>query len=398
VGEITADSVYVRCRPDQNWYPTTRLKRGDRVEVHEEQFGWLKVRPPRGSFCYIDKSLVTREGADKGVVNGDNVYVRAGSDVPDFIRKKTGVVMQLNKGAEVRVLGEHQDGYYKIVPPEGACYWISQQFVRKAGEGRIPHAESGEPAVAPRTEAGAARKAAGRPVIEPSEQPEASAGPSASQPSEMPRLVDVWQKKLELVDAELKAALRQQPWREADFQALRKQFIPIAEQDDEVVPKEYAKVRLQQIDDVLERITIRARLDKITAGFAAERKPAAAAVTTATAPAVPVPPRPDYEGKLMRSFAFEGRYRVVDPQDGKTVVYLEFPAGSGIDPNPYVGRLVKIRMKEKRYDPEARRSIVEVAEIAPAETDLGTTTAPVGPPAPVQSRPAKPSAGVDSTE
>jgi SH3-like domain-containing protein len=401
LGEITGDSVYVRSRPDQNWYPTTRLKRGDRVEVYDEQFRWLKIRPPRGSFCYVDKSLVTREGPDKGVINGDNVYVRAGSDVPEpeYARKKSAVVMQLNKGAEVRILGEHPDGYYKIVPPKGAYYWISQTFVRRVGEGGIPQAESGESRAAPRTtEGGAARKVADRPIAEPSEQPEEAAVQTSSRPSESPRLVNAWEKKYDLIDAELKAALRQQPRREADLQAIKRQFVPIAEQDEELEPKEKAKVRLRQIDYELEGIAIRSRVERIMTGLAAERRQAAAALTTGTAPAVPVPARPDYEGKLMRSFAFEGRYRIVDPQDGKTVVYLEFPAGSGIDPASYVGRLVKIRMKQKRYDPEARRSIVEVAEIVPAETEFGATTAPVGPPAPVQSQPANPSVGVDSTQ
>jgi len=393
VGEITGDSVYVRCHPDQNWYPTTKLSRGDRIEVHDEQFGWLKIRPPRGSFCYVDKGLLVRDAADKGVVTGDNVYVRAGSDVPEYARKKTGVVTQLNKGAEVKILGEHPDGYYKIAPPKDAYYWISQQFVRRVGGGALAEGEGVptrvEPAT-PRTETVTKKESRG--PAEPSVSLEAAES-ATTQPGEPTRLVDVWQKRLELVDAELKAALRQRPLREADFQSLRKQFEPIAEQSDEEVPKEYAKIRLQQIDDVLERIAIRARIDDITRGMAAERR--AQVTATASAP-VSAAFRPDYEGKLVRSFAFENRYRIVDVQDGKTLAYLEFPPGSGFDPSQYVGRYVKVRVKQKRYDSEARRSVIEPAEIVTGDAELGSPTAPVGPPVP--SATANQPAAVDSSE
>ncbi len=391
VGEVTGDSVYVRCRPDQNWYPTTKLKLGDRVEVFDEQFGWLKIRPPRGSFCYVDKKLVTKEGTEKGVINADNVYIRAGSDVPDHTRKKTGVVTQLSNGAEVKILSEHPDGYYQIAPPKEAFYWVSSKFIRRVGDASVAGGEAAAPS---RTESPKNRDKES--VKAPSEAPAPSVEPTTSAPSPSPaepspRLVDVWQKKLDLIDAELKAALRQQPLREADFRSLRKQFEPIADQDDEIVPKEYAKVRLQQIDNVLERIAIRARIERLSQTAAVERKLYAPILTTTSAPAqaapAPVAAKPDYEGKLVRSFAFEGRYRIVDPQEGKTLVYLEIPAGSNIDANQFIGRIVKIRAKSKRYDNDARRNIVEPAEIVTVESDVGAATqpgapAPSGPPGP----------------
>ncbi len=385
VGEATGDSVYVRCRPDQNWYPTTRLKRGDRVEVFGEQFGWLKIRPPRGSFCYIDKTLVTREGADKGVVNADNVYVRAGSDIQEHARKKTGVVTQLSKGAEVKILGEHPDGYYQIVPPKDAYYWVSQAFIRKVGAGKPSEAEEEtvtkaprehvEPSPPPSEPAPKQKPESAKPRAERTETPEAVRPSESAEPV---RLMDVWQKKLDLVDAELKAAFRQQPPREADLRSLRKQLEPIADQNEEDVPREYAKIRILQIDDVLERIAIRSRIEQITRSVPEIRKASAAAASVS----VTAPPRPDYEGKLMQSFAFEGRYRIVDPADGKTLVYLEVPPEAGIDIKEFVGRIVKVRAKEKRFDKEARRNVVIPAEIVLGESGLGVkgvTTSQIGP-------------------
>src|SRR5262245_4278467 len=47
----------VRCGPGNSprLYPTNRLKKGDRVEVVRElQDGWLAIKPPPGSFSWIN--------------------------------------------------------------------------------------------------------------------------------------------------------------------------------------------------------------------------------------------------------------------------------------------------------------------------------------------------------
>ena len=371
VGEVTGDAVYVRSMPDQNWYPTTKVSRGSRLEVHADKFGWLKILPPRGSFCYVDKNFIISEGGGKGVVRGDNVYVRAGSEIEKYERQKNCVVAKLSKGAEVRILGEHPDGYYKIAPPPTAFYWISGQFVRKVGEPGAAVKPSSVVEARP-AESGAAKPAIATPSVA---EPIAPVQPSPPRPP-----ADLWQKKLDLVEAELTVAFRQKPWKEQVFRELRQRFVPIAQQDQEDVPREYAKIRIRQIDnDVLKRIAIRSRLDKITGDFSKRRQQTA----TQAAPIAKPPARPDYEGKLVRSFAFEGRYRIVDRQEGKTLVYLEFPPDSGLDANQYVGRFVKVRVKEKRFDKDARRNVVVPAEIVVADEDLGgVTTNPVGPPVP----------------
>jgi len=382
VGEVTGNNVYVRSKPDQNWYPTTKLKKGDRVEVYDEQFGWLKIRPPRGSFCYVDKSFVIRDRGDKGVVKGDNVYVRAGSELPEHARNRTCVATSLSKGAEIKIISEHPDGYYRIVPPKGAFYWISRQFVRRVGG---PGTPIGERAGRPPTEDATTLAEGAEKKAEPAEESPGirtaglGAAPAASQPAKPPKLLHVWQKKCDLVDAELKAALRQKPPPEDQLRTLRKRFVPIAEQNQEDVPRAYAKIRIKQIDVLLERAVFRARINRITA-----KLPRAEPKVAATRAALPV--RPDYEGKLVRSFAFEGRYRIVDRDDGKTLVYLEFPPECGIAPAPLVGRYVKVRAKAKRYDRDARRNIVVPAEVVAADAALGApSTKPVGPPAPAAS-------------
>ncbi len=401
VGEVTGDNVYVRSRDGQNWYPTAKLNKGDRVQVHDERFGWLKIRPPKGSFCYIDKTFVIREGEGKGVVKGDNVYVRAGSQIPAYERKKNCVVAQLSKGAEIEILSEHPDGYYRIVPPKDAYYWISRQYVRPVSEGAAPEepslaksaAEADEESLVPVTpptieQTTEARRSPTTKAAEPetpgiitrdTKRAEPTPKPKAEQP---PKLVDFWQKRLDLVDAEFKAALKRRPLQAEEFEALRKRFEPIANQTQEDVPAQYAKIRLQQIGSVIERIEIRKRLDRITSAL--DKKKGSTATRPAAAPRRE--PLYDFQGKLVRSFAFEGRYRIVDPVSGKTTVYLEFPADSEMRPNQYVGRIVKVRVKSKRYDQTARRNVVVPAEIVaaaePEESARPEAKREAGPPAP----------------
>ena len=51
---ITADDVYVRSGPGENYYPTDKLKAGQEVEVYRhDPGGWYAIRPPKGSFSWV---------------------------------------------------------------------------------------------------------------------------------------------------------------------------------------------------------------------------------------------------------------------------------------------------------------------------------------------------------
>src|SRR5438477_310370 len=108
-GIINANSVYVRCGPAESYYPTMKLDKGARVTVVGMKSEWLKIVPPDGSFCYISKAFVDRNGdGSAGKVNKDSVNVRAGSTVNAL---KVVPLCQLSVGMEVKILGE-QDEYF----------------------------------------------------------------------------------------------------------------------------------------------------------------------------------------------------------------------------------------------------------------------------------------------
>ena len=83
---VNADAVVVRSGPGENYYPTMKLDKGAKVTVVGHKFGWLKVTPPEGSFSYIGKAFVTRNGdGTTGKVSANDVRVRAGSALNEMV-------------------------------------------------------------------------------------------------------------------------------------------------------------------------------------------------------------------------------------------------------------------------------------------------------------------------
>ena len=122
---VNADNVYVRSGAGDNYYPTMKLNKGAKVVVIGEKFDWLKIVPPEGSFSYVGKHFVEKKADGVGVVNRENVNVRAGSTLNAL---KTTVQSQLAPGQEVKILDEVEE-YYKIAPPTDAAVYIKKELV-----------------------------------------------------------------------------------------------------------------------------------------------------------------------------------------------------------------------------------------------------------------------------
>lgn len=131
---VNSNAVYVRCGPADSYYPTLKLDKGAKVTVVGMKMDWLKIVPPEGSFCYISKAFVDRNGdGSAGKVNKDAVNVRAGSLLNSL---KVVPLCQLSIGMDVKILGV-QDEYYKIAPPEGKAFvYVNKQFLEPDPAGK----------------------------------------------------------------------------------------------------------------------------------------------------------------------------------------------------------------------------------------------------------------------
>ena len=129
--------IYVRSGPGSKYYPTARLKAGDRVTVRRhDPGGWYMIVPPAGSFSWVPAKYVQR-GSDPatGSISTNNVIARVGSfesDVRDVVSAPA-----LRQGDEVRILGEKmlpaENGeaqlWYRIEPPRGEWRWMMGKYL-----------------------------------------------------------------------------------------------------------------------------------------------------------------------------------------------------------------------------------------------------------------------------
>jgi uncharacterized protein YgiM (DUF1202 family) len=131
MAEITGDDLYVRSGPGTNFYYCSKLNKGDKVKVVGKQFSWARIVPPEGSFSWISMQYVNIDPANPtiGTVTGDRVRVYAGSDNVEPLHSTT-LQGKLDRGDQVKLLGEQMDDYYKIVPPSFAYLWISINFTK----------------------------------------------------------------------------------------------------------------------------------------------------------------------------------------------------------------------------------------------------------------------------
>ena len=127
-GELTGDGVYVRSGPSMNHYTIMKLSTGDRVTIVGEENRWFQILPPKGAVSLVSDQYIDTTDGLRGVINGDNVRVRAGSTLEGVTDRYT-VQMKLSKGAKVSIVARTDDGFYRIKPPRGATLWISLRYV-----------------------------------------------------------------------------------------------------------------------------------------------------------------------------------------------------------------------------------------------------------------------------
>ena len=99
---ITADDVYVRSGPGENYYPTDKLKAGTEVEVYRhDPGGWFAIRPPKDSFSWVSSRHLQLDGNNLATVTDERVAARVGSRMSDT---RDVIQVRLHKGEVVEVL------------------------------------------------------------------------------------------------------------------------------------------------------------------------------------------------------------------------------------------------------------------------------------------------------
>jgi len=350
--EVAANDVYVRSGGSMNHYTICKLNAGDRVTVVGQNGKWYEILPPEGAFSLISGDYVDTADDKNGVVNGNNVRVRAGSLLNTH---KYTVQRLLSKGAEVTILGRNADGFLRIAPPEGATLWISAEFLAPISHGTIaPRAD--ETSVGPssdddssppgnsETDAGAGSKRL------------PSRGEARGHRGTMLAALPATRERrlLATIDAEVEVELAK-PLLDRKIDPFVERYQVLVGQDEDAFAKRYALARVEQLNTMNEIAgtvrkvrTLGDRTDARRLEFLAER-------TERRQAEVPTPSGIDARGVLRVSALYpEGslprRYRLVDTSTSteRTIAYVDIPADAGMNINALLGRYVGVRASRKR--------------------------------------------------
>jgi hypothetical protein len=155
---VTVPQAEVWCGPNtgNGLYPTNILRQGERVQVERElDSGWLVVRPPAGSFSWINNRFVQYVSPNYAnyvvTYDGHDVPVLIGSSLKMERPNKIGV--RLPRGAQVRVVGrpmsDDEGTWLPIEPPEGEVRYLRKESVAKPGSAAQKTASAKAPVQAP---------------------------------------------------------------------------------------------------------------------------------------------------------------------------------------------------------------------------------------------------------
>lgn len=351
-GEIASNDVYIRCGASLNHYPVCKLNAGARVTIVGEEADWYEILAPEGTFSFISGDYVDTPDGKTGVVNGDKVRVRAGSNLPDFAKLKYAVQQQLSKGAAVTILGRDPDGFLRIKPPAGTTAWVSRAFVSVTEADGMRHAKS---AAAPGPEGAAstgANPAASEHTPDGAVTAPGTAAPTDSSLAGTPSMPS--RQTLDEIDAATRTELAKPPL-ERQFDPLIERYQAFAATAGDDVARRYAEARIEQLTNMAALVGTVQKMRALTTEVEAKRNEFLIQRGNIRESLPPIPDALDAQGELRVSAVYPpgstpARYRLLDTFGGveRTIGYVEIPPGSPIQVDAYLGRYVGVLATAKR--------------------------------------------------
>ncbi|MFH1202293.1 MAG: SH3 domain-containing protein [Candidatus Omnitrophota bacterium] len=121
-GVINGKDVNVRAGANINFEIITKLNKGDFVEVLSKSFDWYKIKLPKDSSCFVNKSYVLIENDNSGKINANRVNIRAKPTV------NSTILGQFNKNDNADILAK-EGNWYKIGVPNNCFGWVNVKYI-----------------------------------------------------------------------------------------------------------------------------------------------------------------------------------------------------------------------------------------------------------------------------
>ena len=134
-GTVTADALNVRSGPSTSYSITTKLYKGDKVEILETSNGWHKIKASNGKIGWVSGDYIkvssgsTSQTSYKATVTATSLNVRSGAGT------SYSVITKLSKGTVVDVLESASNGWKKIKTSGGTTGWASGDYLTTGSVG-----------------------------------------------------------------------------------------------------------------------------------------------------------------------------------------------------------------------------------------------------------------------
>ena len=131
-GTVTADALNVRSGPSTSYGITTKLYKGDKVEILETSNGWHKIKASNGKIGWVSGDYIKVSSGStsqpststtKATVTATSLNVRSGAGT------SYSVIKMLPKGTVVDVLESASNGWKKIKTSNGTIGWVSGSYL-----------------------------------------------------------------------------------------------------------------------------------------------------------------------------------------------------------------------------------------------------------------------------
>ena len=131
-GTVTADALNVRSGPSTSYGITTKLYKGDKVEILETSNGWHKIKASNGKIGWVSGDYIKvpsgstsqpSTSTTKATVTATSLNVRSGAGT------SYSVITKLPKGTVVDVLESASNGWKKIKTSNGTIGWVSGSYL-----------------------------------------------------------------------------------------------------------------------------------------------------------------------------------------------------------------------------------------------------------------------------
>jgi uncharacterized protein YgiM (DUF1202 family) len=140
IAEVNSDNINLRSDSTASAYAIGVLKKGERLEVVQESYGWYKVRLPKTIPAYVKGTLASCINYNQSQPEVDSQSCLAVKVLKDRVNiraqaSESSVILGVADQNEV-ITVTGQDGFwYKIEPITNSFGWVNSKFLDKVETG-----------------------------------------------------------------------------------------------------------------------------------------------------------------------------------------------------------------------------------------------------------------------